>query len=178
MRYALIAVLTAAIVGGLSWLMRRARPLAADAHSGAIRPGRISAVLTVLGGLAFTAVGVIALIGGAIPSALAFLAIGVPITVFMAPSLTDLHIVHWDERGLEGPSRMFGLTLGLARTTLAWKDLRCAGKTLTGYWYAEAADGRRVYWSYLYPGYGALVDAIVGQRPDLELPEDLQPSRA
>jgi hypothetical protein len=174
-RYALIAALTALIVGALSWLLRHARPLAGDAQSGAIRPGRVSAVLTIAGGLAFVALGVVALAADALPSGLAFLALGLPMAGFMAPSLTDLHIVYWDERGLDGPCRMFGLTLGLTRAQLAWSNLRFAGKTATGYWYVEAADGRRVYWSYLYPGYGALVDAIVGHCPALELPEDLQP---
>ena len=50
--------------------------------------------------------------------------------------------------------------------TIPWGDIRRTGKTATGYWYVEAEDGRRVYWSYLYKGYGAFVQALAELTPD------------
>ncbi len=64
---------------------------------------------------------------------------------------------------------MFGPTLGAARTEIAWSEIAKTGKTITGYWYVESGDGRRVYWSYLYKGYGALVLALRGHCPSLQL---------
>jgi hypothetical protein len=105
----------------------------------------------------------------AIPLAL----LGLAITGFMAPSVTSVHSVHWNEAGIEGPSTTFGPTLGAKRTTILWGQIERTGKTITGYWFVEAADKRRVYWSYLYAGYGLLTDAIRRHRPSLELPGDL-----
>jgi hypothetical protein len=74
---------------------------------------------------------------------------GAAIAGFMAPSVTSIHAVRWNGEGIEGPARMFGPTLGTARTEIAWSDIVRTGKTVTGYWYVESGDGRRVYWSYL-----------------------------
>ncbi len=98
---------------------------------------------------------------------------GLAIAGFMAPSLTNLHNVQWTTLGVNGPARMFGPTLGLSRTEIAWRDIVTAGKTITGYWFVQAADGRRIYWSYLYKGYGAFVSAIKAHCPTLSLPADL-----
>ncbi|CAN5621673.1 hypothetical protein BH10PSE6_BH10PSE6_35810 [soil metagenome] len=64
---------------------------------------------------------------------------------------------------------MYGPALGTARTTIAWPDVVRTGSTITSYWYVESRDGRRVYWSYLYKGYGALIAELRRQRPSLEL---------
>jgi hypothetical protein len=106
--------------------------------------------------------------GGWAAAAVALL--GAAIAGFMAPSVTSLHAVRWNENGIEGPAKMFGLTLGVARTEIAWADIVRTGVTTTGYWYVESTDGRRVYWSYLYKGYGALVRALRRQCPTLRLP--------
>jgi len=95
--------------------------------------------------------------------------LGAAIAGFMAPSVTSIHAVHWNEQGIEGPSRMFGPTLGFARTEMAWSEIEKTGTTRTGFWYVEARDGRRVYWSYLYKGYGALMLALRAYRPSLDL---------
>lgn len=102
--------------------------------------------------------------------ALAISVIGICCGGFMAPSLTSVHKVIWTQAGIEGPSKMFGPTLGTARTMILWGDISRTGTTFTSYWYVEAADGRRVYWSYLYKGFGALTAMLRAKRPDLKLP--------
>lgn len=94
--------------------------------------------------------------------------LGAAIAGFMAPSVTSIHAVHWNDRGVEGPAKMFGPTLGTARTEIEWQDIVKTGKTITGYWYVESGDGRRVYWSFMYKGYGALVLALRSHRPSLQ----------
>ena len=89
---------------------------------------------------------------------------------FMLPSLTSVHRVTWDEESVEGPSNLFGPTLGLRRTRMLWRDISRTETTMTGYWFVESRDGRRVYWSYLYKGHGALDTFLYMKRPDLERP--------
>jgi hypothetical protein len=95
---------------------------------------------------------------------------GLAIAGFMSPSVTSIHAVHWSERGIEGPAKLFGPTLGIARAQIAWSDIAKSGKTITGYWYVESTDGRRVYWSYLYKGYGALMSVLQARHPELQFP--------
>lgn len=84
-----------------------------------------------------------------------------------------MHDVSWDATSITGASHTFGPTLGTKRTSIAWDAITKTGKTATGYWFVEAADGRKIYWSYLYDGYGALSSALNARAPDIELPSDM-----
>ena len=166
----LVVVATAVVLGGLATLLRRSQPAALAHGAGTIRPELWTAWLTVLSGMAMLAVAAWASIyrnGGWAAAGVAVL--GALIAGFMAPSLTSMHAVHWNEHGIEGPAKMFGPTLRAARTGIAWSDIVKTGKTITGYWFVESSDGRPVYWSYLYKGYGALMAALQRHRPSLDL---------
>jgi len=166
-----VSAVTLAILGGLATLLRVGRPLALTNVSGTITPEKISASMTVVAGVGMVIVGVwifAATSNGWGPIAL--IITGLAIAAFMAPSLTHIHDVQWTGDVIEGPSRLFGPTLGRPRTTIAWHDVVRIGSTVTGYWYVEAGDRRRVYWSYLYKGNGALSDAIIQRCPQLRLP--------
>lgn len=170
----LVALITVLLIGLLSRAIARGRPKSKQADAGAIAPERLSAIFTVLFGLGLFVVGVVAVLAGGqgLLGGAAAIAVGAVIGGFMAPSLTDLHIVRWTAEGVEGPSKTFGLTLGIKRTMIRWRDIRRTGKTMTGYWYVESEDRRRVYWSYLYKGYGAFVKALTEHCPALALPKD------
>src|SRR5262245_7827910 len=149
-----VVVLTAVMVGGLAAILRRSRPATLAGRTGTIRPDLWSAWLTVVAGLAMVVAAAWAAIhgnGGWAAAGAALL--GAAIAGFMAPSVTSIHAVHWNERGIEGPAKMLGPTLGRARTEIAWSEIVKTGTTTTGYWFVESGDGRRVYWSYLYKGY-------------------------
>jgi hypothetical protein len=162
---------TIAAVSVLTGLLRNARPVVAADGSGTIEPEKISAWLTVIGGSAFALGGVAAaLFADAGWAGLALTVMGLCIGGFMAPSLSSVHKVVWNEDGIEGPSKMFGPTLGLARTAIPWGDIKRTGTTITSYWYVEANDGRRIYWSYLYKGFGVLTAMLRLRRPDVPLP--------
>ncbi|THD56059.1 MAG: hypothetical protein E8A46_04345 [Bradyrhizobium sp.] len=166
-----MALAIAGVIALLSWVLRRARPSIASDTAGAIEPEKSSAWFTVIGGCLLLLVGLFGTLfraGGS--GALAVAVLGLCIAGFMSPSLTSVHRVTWEEEGIEGPSRLFGLTLGLRRTKILWRDVARAGITMTGYWFVESLDGRRVYWSYLYKGYGALTAFLHRKRPDLPLP--------
>jgi hypothetical protein len=139
--------------------------------AGAIQPERSTAWLTVILGCLLSLGGLFGTLfraGGS--GAFAVAVIGFCIAGFMAPSLTSVHRVTWDEEAIEGPSHLFGLTLGWRRAKIPWRDIARAGTTITGYWFVESFDGRRVYWSYLYKGYGVLTAFLSMKRPDLFLP--------
>jgi hypothetical protein len=167
-RLALVMALTAAFLTLLANFIRSGRPAALDAVAGTITPEKISACVTVVVGAGMAIAG-----GWAVLthhgdwSAVAVAFVGVAIAGFMAPSLTHVHDVQWTADVVEGPSRLFGPTLGSARTSIAWRDVAQFGVTVTGYWYVEARDGRRVYWSYLYKGNEALAASIRARCPEL-----------
>ncbi|VXC99729.1 conserved hypothetical protein [Sphingomonas sp. 8AM] len=79
----------------------------------------------------------------------------------------------WTDEGVQGPSRLFGPTLWLSRTAIEWQDIGAVGATITNYWYVQSLDGRRIYWSYLYPGYGSFTSRFSTKRPDLSIPSNL-----
>jgi hypothetical protein len=140
-----------------------------DGDRGRITPGKRSAILTIV----FWVSMAVLMFGVAKnPASWPIMTLGglllLP-ALFMAPSLTHRHDVTWDRRGFTGAGRMFGPTLGWPRTTIAWGECVLVGKTVTAYWYVQAADGRRVYWSYLYPGYPAFVDQLARKCPHLDL---------
>jgi hypothetical protein len=171
LRPVIAAVFAALILWALARVLRRSTPASLAADAGMIRPELWTAWFTVLGGLAVLVVALWAAIvkdGGWAAAAVALL--GAAIAGFMAPSVTSVHAVRWNENGIEGPAKTLGPTLGTARTQMAWSDIVRTGQTTTGYWYVESHDGRRVYWSYLYKGYGALARALQRQCPTLRLP--------
>lgn len=157
------------IVGLLDADSRRARPAELAGGRGRITPGKASALATILGSAALASLALLVSAASAGWTALALAGFLLLPGLFMVPSLTARHDVVWDDRGISGARRMFGPTLGWGRTTIAWPDIVHVGKTLTGYWYVQARDGQRVYWSYLYIGYPALVKRLARARPDLDL---------
>lgn len=175
LRTILIGGASAGSVATLAWLLRRSRPLSLSGDSGTIRPDRVSAWLVVVLGAGTAAAGVMFLIYSHDYRwlGLALLVMGGLLTGFMSPSLTNVHAVNWNANGLEGPCKTFGPTLGLKRTSIGWKDVACSGMTSTQYWYVEANDGRRIYWSYLYRGYGVLTETLRRQCPSLALPDGM-----
>lgn len=169
-RLALVLALTALLLSALAWLIRRGKPERLDGAAGTISAEKVSAGVTVLSGTAMIAVGVwLSLCGqGYGPLVLALL--GAAIAGFMAPSLTHMHDVQWTEDGVEGPSQMFGPTLGTARNRIRWNDVVRTGATITGHWYLETEDRHRIYWSYLYKGNGTFVAAIRTKCPSIAVP--------
>ena len=167
---AAVIVLTVLLTAGWSWANTRRKPFRTSEQSGTISPGKISAALVTATGLGVAAVGVTQLaesdyvIGGI------YLLAGAALAIFMGSSLTHLHDVSWGPEGVTGPSKLFGLSLGLQRTKIAWSDVRRSGTTATSYWYIEATDHRRIYWSYLYPGYGQFVDRLASECPTIDRP--------
>jgi len=139
------------------------------ADEGTIRPGMASAVFTVVGGIGMAVLGVV-IAASRDRAALLLTVVGVAIAGFMAPSLTSVHAVHWNADAIEGPSNRFGPTLGAKRATIPWHAIVKTGATLTGYWFVESYDKRRVYWSYLYKGHGKLAAALRDRCPGLRLP--------
>jgi len=151
LRPVLITALTALVVYGITALLRAAKAASFSGDGGTLNANDLSGL------------------GLAVPAAL----IGLAIAGFMAPSVTSIHSVHWNEVGIEGPSATFGPTLGSKRTMISWAQIERTGKTVTGYWFVETADNRRIYWSYLYAGNSLLTEAIRRHRPSLNLPNDM-----
>jgi len=138
-----------------------------DPRSGIVRPPLLSAWFGTLFGLLTIVAAVWAAINSYdMTAALGFL--GIVFTVAAVPQVIWRHEVRWNQKEIEGPAKMLGLTLGAARTEIAWSDIVRAGRTMTGYWYVESGDGRRVYWSYLSAGRDALRQALRGHCPTLQ----------
>jgi hypothetical protein len=165
---ALVSAVTAGVLGMVARVIRNGKPLELEGGSGTITPEKSSAVFTVVGGGAMAVGGLGAFLAGTVDGrGLVVACIGLAIGGFMSPSLTHMHDVYWSEGVIEGPSRMFGPTLGLARTSIAWGDVVRTGSTMTWYRYVETLDGRRVYWSYLYTGNATLEAALALRCPGL-----------
>jgi hypothetical protein len=164
-------LVSAGVILLLARMLRKAAPSIADDTAGAIEPEKSTAWMTIVAGCLLWLAGLYGILfraGGLM--AFAGIILGLCVAGFMAPSLTSVHRVTWEEEAVEGPSNLFGLTLGLRRTRILWHDIARAGTTMTGYWFVESLDGRRVYWSFLHKGYGALIAFLHEKRPDLRLP--------
>jgi len=171
LRLALVSALTALVLGGLAQLITRGKPVTLDGTSGSITPEKTSAAVTVTIGAGVAVAGLWLFLdghNGFAPLALALA--GAAIAGFMAPSLGHRHDVRWTDEVVEGPSRLLGPTLGLARNAIPWRDIVATGATLTGYWYVETRDRRRVYWSFLYQGNQAFAAAIRAHCPSVTVP--------
>ncbi len=88
----------------------------------------------------------------------------------MAPSLTSVHDVNWNDEYVEGASKLFGPTLSKKRTRIKWSEIVNLGETSTQYWYLESVDGRKIYWSYLYMGHAVFAEAIERNCPGISFP--------
>jgi hypothetical protein len=140
---------------------------ALDPRFGMVRPPLLSIWL----GTLFGCVMIVAAVWAAmiksydIAAALGFL--GIVFAVAAAPQVVWRHEVRWNQKEIEGPAKMFGLTLGAARAKIVWSDIVRAARTMTGYWYVESSDGRRVYWSYLCAGCDGPMQALRAHCPTL-----------
>lgn len=166
-RIAAVVIITGAITVVPRWLGLRSKPARLADGGGRITPGKISAVVVVILGLLFSAAGCVGIWSGDLALGSFILATGAALALFMAPSLTHWHDVIWTDTMIEGPSRMFGPTLGLARIRIRWNEIARTGGTVTGYSFVETSDRRRVYWSYLYRGFAVFEERLKLHRPDL-----------
>ena len=167
-RIVTVVVTTGTITIASSWLRRRSKPAElADDGSGRITPGKMSAALVVMFGLLLSATGCAGIWSGQVAIGSFMLAVGAVLAFFMAPSLTHWHDVIWTDTTIEGPSRMFGPSLGRVRTQIRWDEIARTGSTVTGYTFVETTDRRRVYWSYLYRGFAIFEERLQLYRPDL-----------
>jgi len=173
LKIALIAGLTAIVSYGLSAFFRAGAPVSFSEKAGTIRPNRLSAWVIILVGASMMAGAAWLALSAEDWSALPLALLGIALAGFTAPSVTSIHSVSWDEIGIEGPSTTFGLTLGANRTSIPWEQIERTGKTATGYWFIQATDKKRIYWSYLYGGYGRLAEALQQRCPALSLPNDM-----
>lgn len=150
-------------------------PETTDRNWARISPDRISAGIVTAAGLLLLAGSLFLMLGtntGNWPAPFAL--IGAVLALFMAPALSSRHDVLWKDGIIEGPCQTFGLTLGPKRCRMSFRDILKTGKTGSGYWYIEDAQGNRIYWSYLYRGHLFFRTALQIQRDDLELPAELQ----
>jgi len=141
---------------------------AQEPRSGIVRPPLLSAWFGTLFGLLMIVAAVWAAMINSYDMTAALGFLGIVFTVAAVPQVIWRHEVRWNQKEIEGPAKMLGLTLGAARTEIAWSDIVRAGRTMTGYWYVESGDGRRVYWSYLSAGRDALRQALRGHCPTLQ----------
>lgn len=120
-----------------------------------LAPGKLSAWFAVIAGTMIILGGVWLLRYENMTSsgAVVFSFFGLLISGFMSPSLGDLHDVIWNDEYVEGPSKMFGPSLGTSRIKAYWSEVVGTGATSTGYTYLKTVNGERIYWSYLYPGH-------------------------
>jgi len=167
------AGLTGMILTWLAKLIGGARPRALGPGSGEIAPEPVSLIVVLAVGVALAVGGVAALVVGYPPVGAIVLLLGAVFSAAAIPALTGRHKISWSAQGIEGPSRSFGVTLGLTRATIAWSEIHRCAADLGGYWFLESADGRRVYWNYFYKGYWDFVRELKQRRPDLEFPPAL-----
>ena len=159
-------------IGWSRWNYARSAPPELGG-GGTITPGKISAAVVTFLGLAIALAGTGLIFQGRLNEGLICLVLGIPMALFMLPSLTHVHDLAWNATEVSGPCGLFGPGLGRRRTTIPWNEITATGKTITSFWFIQSRDGRRIYWSYLYPGYGRFVESLMRKRPELELPKDL-----
>lgn len=160
--------ITAAIVGGLFWFLGKSKPSELGLDHGMVLPDKWSAMVTVAGGTIFFAFAAnAALFGNGGFWAVVLALVSLAIAGFMLPALTSIHAVRWDKHGIEGPSKLFGPTLGMARTRIQWGNIVAGGETVTQYYFVESKDGQRVYWCFLHRGHRYLFEAVYAKCPHL-----------
>lgn len=165
---AVAAVLTAAAIGGLTWMAGRARSHAAGQAGRRISPNRgvmgaVAAGCFALGGFALYAA---AFHGGGAPA----LYVGLPFVAFGALMLTSLSPrmdVIWDAERMEGPASYGMPPFGPRRAAMAFEDIVEVGVDAMGSLYARDGAGQKLRWNQYYSGYHELADHIALVRPDL-----------
>jgi hypothetical protein len=152
-------------------IMRRGKPKACDGHSVTIAPDKCVCIAMIAGGTVILGLAIwLAVFQHVLLTAVPLALLGLACMLTPLRSFTDLHDVIWSEAAIEGPSKVSGLTLGRTRALIGWHDVKRVGYAISGNWFVEAADGRRVYWTPIHRGFGRLVDTIKILRPDLKLP--------
>ena len=169
---ALSGVLTFIVMSGLYWLARRARPMHRDDVSGSIRPNPIAIGLGLIVGLgvSLSAFWASAFANAGFP-ALAVSAGFAVLSALLVPSFLSVSILRWDAHGIEGPGK--AIWPPWSRNRIAWVEIVGGGSVFGGYNYVEAEDGRRVYWTDLYSGTDAFIQALVEHCPPVELPVEI-----
>ncbi|QNA85209.1 hypothetical protein G4G27_15285 [Sphingomonas sp. So64.6b] len=174
MRGVLIADMVGLVTACWSRMNYDRSPQSELGTDGNITPGKISAAVITFFGVAMVMIGIALIFFGVLAAGFICLLPGIALIIFMGSSLSGMHDVSWNSTNVSGPSRLFGPSLGRSRTTIRWDEIVSTGKTTTSYWFIQSRDGRRIYWSYLYPGYGRFVDSLLLNRPQMMLPEDLR----
>ena len=165
--YAVILVAVGTTTFVSHWFRRRSKPRALVEGGGRIAPGRRAIGTGVVSGLLLSALGCTALWYGAIVPGSLMAASGLGGALLVALSLSPRHELVWSDTGIEGPCRKILGILGRARTQIRWGEIALTGRTLGGYAFVEAADGRRIYWSSYYSGFVVFETRLKLHRPDL-----------
>lgn len=100
----------------------------------------------------------------AIPGTLAF---GAMTWMSVSMALSPAYHVTWTHDTLSGPASHWFPPFGPGRTTLGYDQLTTFGTDWTDSFFVCGPDGRKIRWSYLYKGFGALHEQLAIQRPDL-----------
>ena len=165
--YAVIVVVVGTITLVSHWFRLRSKPRELVQGGGRIAPGRSAIGITVVSGLLLSAIGCTALWYGAVVPGSFMAVIGLGAALLIALSLSRRHDVIWNDEGIEGPCRVYWGILGSARMQIRWSEIALTGRTMSGYSFSETADGRRIYWSRLYPGFAVFERRLKLHRPDL-----------
>ena len=169
--YAIIVVAVGTTTLVSHWFRRRSKPRALVEGGGRIAPGRRAIGIGVVSGLLLSGLGCTALWYGAVVPGSLMAASGLGGALLVALSLSRRHDLVWSDTGIEGPCRKVLGILGSARTQIRWGEIALTGRTLGGYAFVEAADGRRIYWSSYYSGFVVFETRLKLHRPDLFGPD-------
>jgi len=88
--------------------------------------------------------------------------------VFLMPLLSKDHVV-WNGKYVEGPSGKYRQIFKQQKTRIMWSDIAVRGTVMSGYWYIQAEDCRKIHWNHHYAGYRAFDDAVVKNCPALAI---------
>ena len=167
---------TTMVIGFIAARHMRSSPVELTWVGGRIAPSKFLVWLAI-GGCAFFSVGSACGFIVSIPyKDILLLVVLAPLFLFFTlgiflflPWLSSDFDVVWTEENITGPSTTWGPTLKRGpRTTISWEEISSLGVTKASFWFVEARDGQRIYWSYVYAGYPELFKAIVKHRPDLD----------
>ena len=174
LKYALIGAAVAAVMGFLLRANARASNTDIARDNRIIRPGRVAygAITSVSALIAVAALGSVLFFGSvwAQSEVRAGLLLGGAFAAFawwMGAYLLPAFEVHWDDTSLTGPLSHRPPPFGPGRKTIAFADIARIGTDWTQSYCVRDRAGQRVRFSYLYPGFVALLEAIKAARPDL-----------
>ncbi len=165
----LTGVVTAAVIGGISFLMSRTKPKQTDDGQQLIRMPKVLCYIGIVSCLFLCALGggIIVfgseegigtkLIAGVLFVACALL---IPLSVNALGSSYD---VVWNEEGITGPSKLYTFKVRQSRITINWNDISKLGETALRSIYVESKDGRRIFWSMYYTGQTVLEQRIAAE---------------